>query len=89
MAAGGEPIVFKPKLDRIPEHRAIKRNLMKTIVEIGFTVKSVSQGMVFITSISQVNGTGSAMVNSGMVNSTVKSTDINLHWLCTVHFVLK
>ena len=29
------------------------------------------------------------MVNSGTVNSTVKSTDINLHWLCTVHFVSK
>ena len=62
---------------------------MKTIVELGFTVKAVSQDMVFITPISQVNGTDSAMVNSGMVNSTVKSTDINLHWLYTVHFVLK
>ena len=43
MAAGGEPIVFKTKLDRIPERQAIKRNLMKTIVEIGFTVKAVSR----------------------------------------------
>ena len=52
---------------------------MKMIVEIGFTVKAVSRDMVFITPISQVNGTGSAMVSSGTVNSTVKSTDINLH----------
>ena len=51
---------------------------MKTIVEIGFTVKAVSWDTVFITPISQVNGTGTAMVNSGTVNSTVESTDINL-----------
>ena len=33
--------------------------LMKTIVEIGFTVKAVSWDTVFITPISQVNGMGS------------------------------
>ena len=54
---------------------------MKMIVKLGFTVKAESWDMVFITPISQVNGTDSAMVNSGMVNSTVKSTDINLHCL--------
>ena len=59
MVAGGEPILFKTKLDRIPECQAIKTKLMKTIVEIGFTVKAVSQDMVFITPISQVNGMGS------------------------------
>ena len=59
MVAGGEPVLFKTKLDRIPECQAIKIKLMKTIVEIGFTVKAVSQDMVFITPISQVNGMGS------------------------------
>ena len=77
MAAGGEAVVFKTKLDHIPEHQSIKRNLMKMIVELGFTAKAVSQDTVFITPISQVNGTDSATVNSDMVNSTVKSTDIN------------
>ena len=84
MVAGGEPVLFKTKLDRIPECQAIKMKLMKTIVEIGFTVKAVSRDTVFITPISQVNGTDSATVNSGMVNSTVKSMDIKLHCLYTV-----
>ena len=47
MAAGGEPVVFKTKLDHIPEHWGIKRNLLKMTVELGFTVKAVSQDMVF------------------------------------------
>ena len=84
MAAGGEAVVFKTKLDHIPKCQSIKRNLMKMIVKLGFTVKDVSWDMVFITPISQVNGTDSATINSGMVNSTVKSTDINLHCLYTV-----
>ena len=57
---------------------------MKMIVKLGFTVKPLSQDTVCITPISQVNGTDIAMVNSGMVNSTVKSMDINLHCLYTV-----
>ena len=84
MVAGGEAVLFKTKLDHIPKCQSIKRNLMKMIVELGFTVKAVSQDLVFITPIIQVNGTDSAMVNSGTVNSTVKSMDINLHCLYTV-----
>ena len=57
---------------------------MKMIVKLGFTVKAVSRDTVFITPISQVNGTDSATVNSGMVNNTVKSMEINLHCLYTV-----
>ena len=84
MVADGEAVAFKTKLGHIPEHQSIKRNLMKMIVELGFTVKAVSWDTVFITPISQVNGTDSATVNSGMVNSTVKSMDIKLHCLYTV-----
>ena len=63
-AAQGNNVVWKSKLDRIPECRAINKGLMSVIIELGFTLKAVSFDMSFSPDSSQ---------NSGSVNSTVGS----------------
>ena len=66
-AAQGNDVVWKSKLDRIPQHRAIKKGLMSVIIELGFTIKTVSFDMSFSPDSS---------LNSGSVNSTIRNLNI-------------
>ena len=77
-AAQGNDVVWKSKLDRILECRAIKKGLMSVIIELGFTIKAVSFDMSFSPDSSPNIGSVNSMVrnlNICMVNSTDNSTD--------------
>ena len=77
-AAQGNDVVWKSKLDRIPECRAIKKGLTSVIIELGFTIKAVSFDMSFTPDSSPNSGSVNSTVrnlNICMVNSTDNSTD--------------